>query len=450
MKTLAQASLFIVFSIVAAVVAVIVWVAVDVAQRAMAALDAIGPGLFIAGVLVVAGAGAFVMIGGAVAVVRAVNLKSRQVHHHDGLYPVLYHRQDGRAAYYNPNSEHAQALAVMHAAGRATSASVGRVLDWQPTAAPVPSGPAAQSLTPADVVDVDPRTAPHWLLIGSTGSGKTSASYRILGDLVRRHPAEVVICEPGGVNWSGQATATNTAEIARTIAGVNVELERRQSLLRQADVDHVQDLAQPLPYLVVVCEETESVLDDLKLTDRATRDATVIALRSIARLGRKCGICLVAVTQSGSLDVFDAHVRRNVSNVLLFRSEHTVSEQWRLPGVRLQDLQPGQAYSVRHGAVVNFPMTARPVLQLAQPADGIPVADWPVPRTGIPAEVPGTAPSDGGIPVFDGTDRTAYTTAQVEHIHRLYAQLGSVKAVERELYGQDGGYWFYRVREVLS
>ena len=193
---------------------------------------------------------------------------------------MQYH---GPARYINLNDQHAQALAVMHAAGRATSSSVGKVLDWQP--APVAEIPApVPALTPSDVVDVDPRTSPHWLLVGSTGSGKTVASYRILSELTRRNPCQVTICEPGGVNWAGQATATNTREIAQTIGDVHGELIRRQDLLRAADVDHVQDLVPPLPYVVLVAEETETVLDDLRLTDRATRDATIIALRSIARL----------------------------------------------------------------------------------------------------------------------------------------------------------------------
>ena len=318
----------------------------------------------------------FVVIGGAVALVRFMALRSRAVHPGEhGLYPMQYH---GPARYVDLNQPQAQHLAVMHAAGRATSASVNAVLSQPAPVAELPTVPAM--LTPSEVVDVDPRTSPHWLLIGSTGSGKTVASYRILSELTRRNPCQVTICEPGGVNWAGQATATNTRDIAQTIGDVAGELERRQALLRSADVDHVRDLVPPLPYHILLAEETESVLDDLRLTDRATRDATIIALRSIARLGRKAGIVLVAVTQSGSLDCFDSHVRKNITNTLIFRSEHTVGETWRLGGVRLQDLPPGAAFSVRHGAVVSFPMTARPVLQLVQPAGmtgGIPVADWP-------------------------------------------------------------------------
>jgi len=295
------------------------------------------------------------------------------------------------------------------------------------------------------VVDVDPRTSPHWLLIGSSGSGKSNASYRILGDLVRRNPSEVVITEPGGVGWGAAATATNTREIAQTIIDVQGELVRRQDLLRSADVDHVQDLVPPLPYLVLVCEETETVLDDLKMQDRELRTATVIALRSIARLGRKAGVCLVAITQAGSLDVFDAHVRKNITNTLLFRSEHTVGETWRLPGVRLQDLPPGAAYSVRHSAMVNFPMTARPVLpQLAQPlceADGIPVADWPT--TGrLQAVVPVV---DGSVPVVQRLEPGRQPdAATAEQLRRLYAEGWSKSKLCVACWGyKDGVVWQY-------
>ena len=444
MKSLAQASLFLIFAVVAGVVGVVVWLLWEVGGRMLSAVDAL-PWLFPAGVLVTFGAGVFLVIGGAVAAVRWLNLRSRAVHHDGGLFPIMYHHIDGQARYIDVNAVNSQVMAVMHMnrGARAGAASVNAVLS-QP--APVAEIPApVPALTPSDVVDVDPRTSPHWLLVGSTGSGKTVASYRILSELTRRNPCQVTICEPGGVNWAGQATATNTREIAQTIGDVHSELVRRQDLLRTADVDHVRDLPEPLPYVVLVAEETETVLDDLKLTDRATRDATIIALRSIARLGRKCGIILVAVTQSGTTDVFDSHVRKNIGNVLLFRSEHTVSEMWRLSGVRLSDLPPGAAYSVRHSAVVNFPLTARPVLpQLAQPltaAGGIPVADWPT--TGRLQAV--AAVVGGCDPVVQRLERGRQpdpTTAAT--MRRLYSEGWSKTRLCLEVWGyKDGAVWQY-------
>ena len=47
MKALAQGTLFVVFAVVAGLVGLVVWIGWEVGNRAIAALDAIGPGLFI-------------------------------------------------------------------------------------------------------------------------------------------------------------------------------------------------------------------------------------------------------------------------------------------------------------------------------------------------------------------------------------------------------------------
>jgi hypothetical protein len=357
------------------------------------------------------------VIGGAVVLVSWLARRSRQIGARDGLYPRMDH---GRGRYADLNEPGAQSLAVLAAGRRPTAALAGRVIDAQYRTAPDPAAlpePEAQPLTVQAVTAINPRTAPHWLLVGTTGSGKTSASYAILSELARRAACEFVITEPGGVNWGAQTTATTTPEIARAILGVQREMERRQGLLREYDVDHVQDLAEPLPYLVLVAEETDAVLDDLRLTDRETRTAAIIALRAIARMGRKAGVCLMAVSQSGTTDVFDSHVRKNLSNVLLFRSEHTVSETWRA-GVKLSDLPPGAAYSVRHAAFVQFPHLARP--QLPQPAlsdGGILVDNWP---TTVP--VAAVAPVVGGSgPIVErlqpGREPDAQLAAQLRSLH---------------------------------
>jgi hypothetical protein len=370
----------------------------------------------------------------------------------------------GRGQFANPNEAGAQSLAVMAAAGkRPTAALASRVIDAQYAARDRPALgnggyteqatalPTPAPITARDVVaSVNLRTSPHWLLIGATGSGKTVASYGILAELARRWPVEFVICELGGVNWP-DATATTTPEIARAILAVQAEMMRRQALLAAAEADHIEDLPDAPPYLVLLVEEIDATLDDLRIVgSRDQRAAAVVALRAIARMGRKAGVCLFAVSTSGTTDVFDPHVRKNMSSVLLFRSEHTVSETWRLPGVRLTDLEPGMAYSLRHGAMIRFPYARRPRLPLASlPIDALPASE----STGIPVQWPVYRPEPAlgsGIPVFSTDDRSAYTTEQIAHIRARRAALGSIKAVERELYGQEGGYWFYRLKEVIT
>jgi hypothetical protein len=178
----------------------------------------------------------------------------------------------------------------------------------------------------------------------------------------------------------------------------------------------VADLPEPLPYAVLVLEETEAVLDDLRLTDKDLRTETIIALRSLARMGRKAGCCLVAITQAGAADCFDMHLRKNIGNVLLFRSEHTVGETWRVSrDIRLADLPVGVAYSVAHGRTVQFPPASRP--QLPQPAGGIAVDNWPTTTVVTPV----VGGSGGSGPVVQrlepGREPSPQLAAQLRSLH---------------------------------
>lgn len=451
MKALEAAAWLVFLVIVAGVLAA----AYAVWRMVEATVAAIPPVAFLAigGVLLFAGA--LVIMGGAIYIVKTLAARSRRMYAKDGLFPVVDH---GHGRYVNVNEPGAQSLAVLAAGRRPTAALAGRVIDaqWRNGSAPdAPALPAPEPapLTVQQVVDVDPRTAPHWLLVGSTGSGKTIASYAILAELARRAPCQFVITEPGGVNWGRQTTATSTLEIARAVIGVQWEMERRQVLLRRFDVDHVQDLADPLPYIVLVAEETETVLDDLRLTDRDTRQACIIALRSIARLGRKAGVCLVAVTQAASADLFDMHVRRNMTNTLLFRSEHTVGETWRVSrDIRLGDLRPGMAYSVQHGSLVQFPRVPRPdlvaePLELPEPvlaSEPIMVENWPQHGSSAPV----LAGSAGSGPVLEANaEPDAVLAAAMRSWH---ASGASKNEIVRRVWPAKNGITWSILDRVLS
>jgi hypothetical protein len=269
-----------------------------------------------------------------------------------------------KGRYINLNEAGAQNLAVVASLTKLTPAVAQKLVERQLQE----EAPAIEmkQIPQKQEVKFDLRKIPHWLLIGGTGSGKTSASYDILSKIASWFHCEFVITEPGGVNWGNQAAATKTLEIAETIIWIAEEMERRQELLGKSDVDHVSDLPTPLPFLFFFSEETDSVLDDLRLIDREMRTRTIVAIRSIARMGRKAGVCMMAVSQSGTTDVFDSHVRKNMGNVLLFRSEHTVAETWRI-GEKLGNLKPGEAFSLMHNDVVQFDNCQRPQLPLFKP-----------------------------------------------------------------------------------
>ena len=436
--------LLVVAVVVTPVVAIVVAI-YRLTERTIQAIDRhYGDTFWLVLVVFLALAAASLIMGFVVSKVRSWNC---HVYARDGIFPVM----TTQAGVINLNEPGAQTLAaIAGAAGRVSAPMAARVIgqhygNGQPAAPQIetPPAPAPSTFSVRDVVaSINPRTSPHWLLIGATGSGKTSASYSILQEMERRAACEFMITEPGGVNWGSQAIATRSDDISNVIIETRQEMERRQDLLRAEDVDHIEDLKDPPPYLVLVAEEMDAVLDELRLTDADKRKQTLVALRAIARMGRKPGICLFAVSQSGTTDVFDNHVRKNMGNVLLFRSEHTVNEMWRVPA-KLSELPQGAAYSVHHASVVQFPHVQRP--QLAAPdqdtIDGVYRYTEPEP-----------APVDG-IPVFHTENKPVYTPEQITHIKKLARENGNkVKTVQRIIYPdqEPGGYWWYRLREIIT
>ena len=279
---------------------------------------------------------------------------------------------------------HAQAANGVRPTAAATRAALhGLPSLTAPSPLPPAPEPATFNVQPStfDLDDIDPLTRPHWLLVGQTGSGKSTAVRTITRELARMHAVEFVICEPGGVDWNSQANAYSDQGIARAVAAVYAEFERRQARLRDADAAHISRLPEQMPYLYLIVEEMEAVLDNLKDLDREAALNMRVQLRNIARMGRKEGVGLIAVTQVAKADVFDTHVRSNLANVFLFRNAQTVAEMFRLGRqVDLPSLPAGVAYSMAHERLIQFAPVPRPTLPLSPiyHEDGIP----PVPTGG--------------------------------------------------------------------
>jgi hypothetical protein len=384
----------------------------------------------------------FVVSGASVFAVRWMSYRSQQIFAKRGLFPHVY---DGRV-FVNLNEQGAQTMAALSAGGKPPAAVVSKMLDrLDPALIPGPAAEPRPSLAVDEVMSFDPKTSPHWFLVGSTGSGKTSASYQILSQLKRLHGCEFVIAEPRAVNWGNQANATTIKSIAELIIEVKEEMERRQDLLREHDVDHITALPTPPPYRVLVAEELDTVFDDLKLADRGLRTAAIIALRSIARMGRKAGVCLVAVSTSGTSDVFDSSVRKNLSNVLLFRNEHTVAESWRI-GQKLNGLKPGMAYSVAHSDFVQFDAVHRP--QLVQKTSPQPAqCDSPV----VPVVPVVAGGCDAVVPVVPRLERGCEPDEQLaEQLRQLVKSGLSKTKLCEQLWGYKDGAKLALLNSILA
>ena len=492
MKTLAQGSIFAVFCIVAGLVGLLAWLALELGGRLLSAVDAL-PWLFPAGVIVVFAAFVVIVAGGSIALVRFMALRSRAVHPGEhGLYPQMYH---GPARYINLNDQHAQSLAVMHSVkgARAAAGSVGHVLDWQPAPVAEIRAPVAAPETFPAVIDVYGAPIPselalpvgvdgagrsvalpmrnlgNVLVAGLPGAGKSELLASMIAGVLRQSPdgrrAQIAVVDTKLVSFGNlpnmaglwQPPALDIGDAQALIWQVLGEVRRRYEALHNARVRSLEELqattGETLPYLTCVIDEVADLTCDV---DKKRQADFLASATEIGRKGRACGVSLVMATQRPSADTIPSTLRNLAGAAVAFRLAKADDSRLVLGGAGAESLPslPGRCI-VKHSTVTTC-QAYRAGLEggnfdrfcASLPAAGVAV-DWPVSGTGIPVYSPADPPS-GAIPLFDGSDRTAYSQAQIAHIQALYGRLGSIKAVERNLYGQDGGYWFYRLQEVLS
>lgn len=155
---------------------------------------------------------------------------------------------------------------------------------------------------------------PHGLVAGTTGSGKseTVQSY-ILSLAVNFHPHEVgfllIDYKGGGManlfaklpHLLGTITNLDKAESMRAMASIKSELSRRQRILGENNVNHINGynklyklgrVKEPLPHLFLISDEFAEL--------KKEQPDFMSELISAARIGRSLGIHLILATQKPS------------------------------------------------------------------------------------------------------------------------------------------------------
>mgnify|MGYP005842346197 CR=1 FL=1 len=190
---------------------------------------------------------------------------------------------------------------------------------------------------------------PHLLIAGSTGSGKSVCLNTIIMSMIyKATPAEVqmVMIDPKRLELSNyaklyrhhlnyvegakQKVATNAKSAIQMLKSVELEMERRYSLLAAAGVRNIeeynrrirdghyapsgQDNPLPLPFLIVIVDE----LADLMLTAGAVGDVEEPIAR-LTQMSRAVGIHLILATQRPSVDVITGVIKANFPARIAFQ-----------------------------------------------------------------------------------------------------------------------------------
>jgi S-DNA-T family DNA segregation ATPase FtsK/SpoIIIE len=187
--------------------------------------------------------------------------------------------------------------------------------------------------------------APHLLVAGATGQGKSVGLNAILVSLLyKKHPAQVkfVLVDPKKVELTlfnkierhflaklpgeEEPIITDTSKVVNTLNSLCIEMDNRYELLKDAQVRNIKEYNEKfikrklnperghlyLPYIVVLIDE----FADLIMTAGKEVEHPIARL---AQLARAIGIHLIVATQRPSVNVITGMIKANFPQRIAFR-----------------------------------------------------------------------------------------------------------------------------------
>ena len=167
-----------------------------------------------------------------------------------------------------------------------------------------------------DMVELDFDEAPHLLIAGTTGSGKSILLHNILVNLLgvkRQRKLEILIIDPKGSEFReykghiGINFIDTTHEALDYLKRCEVAMDKRYKLENPLS-DHD---------IFVLIDE----LADLMITSKGEVETTLVRL---AQKGRACGIHLIIATQYPKATIFSPLIRANISNRIVLKTATSV------------------------------------------------------------------------------------------------------------------------------
>ena len=171
---------------------------------------------------------------------------------------------------------------------------------------PVPIGWSVKGLYVFDLV-----AAPHMLIAGESGKGKSNFLHGLIRSLLPR--ACVVVLDLKRLEFSYLRDhillARNEDEGLAILRRLEMEMERRFDILERAGVEKIQKYRGRMPYIVFVVDEFAEIQSQasLNIIDR------------LVRLARAVGISVVVATQHPSSEVIKGKIKSQFDARLCFR-----------------------------------------------------------------------------------------------------------------------------------
>jgi S-DNA-T family DNA segregation ATPase FtsK/SpoIIIE len=194
--------------------------------------------------------------------------------------------------------------------------------------------PLGRNTAGAPVV-MDLTKAPHILIAGATGAGKSVCINAIVTGLLMQHGPDrlrFIMVDPKMVELPGYngiphllgKVVTDVEQVMGALTWLLLQMDDRYRLFQQAGVRNLEGYnakvlrgkkgagdAQPLPYIVLIIDE----LADLMMTAAEDVERQICRL---AQMARATGIHLILATQRPSVDVVTGLIKANFPSRIAF------------------------------------------------------------------------------------------------------------------------------------
>lgn len=172
----------------------------------------------------------------------------------------------------------------------------------------------------------DIREAPHMLVAGATGSGKSVFLGSLIEQLAMNPRVDLHLFDPKRVEMSmykhyAKEYENDPDAIFEALSGLAVEMERRYKYMEEKGVRGISELPR-MRYKVIVIDE----FGELTLTSDKKKEFSDLVLR-LTQLARAAGIHLIISTQRPSTDIIKGTIKNNVPTRVCMRVGQAVDSR---------------------------------------------------------------------------------------------------------------------------
>lgn len=170
----------------------------------------------------------------------------------------------------------------------------------------------------------DIRQAPHMLVAGSSGSGKSVFLNAVINQLLNIPNVELHLFDPKKVElfqFEGHSKVveyqSHHAAISASLEQLVEVMEARYDEMKSAGARNIEQMSG-MPYKFIVIDE---------FADLGMKSSVGSIIQSLAQKGRACGIHLIIATQRASTSVISGDIKVNFPTRAIFRMSKSIDSR---------------------------------------------------------------------------------------------------------------------------